>query len=370
MRVSRMVGSKMEAPVSGDVVQVIQRLIPGGIETLALELSARLTGRNRVLSLDWSREEIIANWPAMAHSPVPFEGLEKVPGIRPGFVLTLARRLKALAPRAVLAHHAGPLLYAGLATRLAGIPRFVYVEHDVWHYEDAGERRLAWLAAHLVRPRIVAVSDTVARTVREVMPGCPVTVIPNAVDTNRFVPGDRAEARLRMGLPENARIVGTAGRLEHVKGQDVLIQAMQELPEALLVLVGKGSAQEEFEALTLRLGLSDRVRFMGHCNDMQDIYPAFDVVCLPSRNEGLPLSVLEAQACGIPVVATDVGSVREGICLETGAVVPPQDRSALAAAIARVLEQPQSGDPRAFVLSHYSWSRMVAGYEALVGPAP
>lgn len=354
--------------MSGNVVQVIQRLIPGGIETLALDLSARLPGDNRVLSLEWSRAQIIANWPALADSPVPFEGLEKSPGIRPGFVFTLARRLRELAPRGVLAHHAGPLLYGGLAARIARVPRFVYVEHDVWHYQDANERRLAGLVARLVRPHIVAVSHTVAETVRQVMPGCPVDVIPNAVDTNPFVPTDKAAARARLGLPDQARIIGAAGRLEVVKGQDVLIEAMARVPDALLVVVGNGSQHDALEAETARLGLSDRVRFLGHRNDMPALYPAFDLVCLPSRNEGLPLSVLEAQACGIPVVATDVGSVREGICPETGCVVPPGDPEALAAAMTRMLARPPGGDPRAFVLSHYSWARMVAGYGALLGP--
>lgn len=356
--------------MGGNVVQVIQRLIPGGIETLALDLSARLPGDNRVLSLEWSRAQIIGNWPALADSPVPFEGLEKPPGIRPGFVFTLAWRLRELKPRGVLAHHVGPLLYAGLAARLAGVPRFVYVEHDVWHYQNANHRRLAGLAARLVRPHIVAVSHNVAQTVREVMPGCPVDVIPNAVDTTRFVPGDKQAARARLGLPAQARIVGAAGRLEPVKGQDVLVQAMTQVPDALLVLIGKGSEQAALEAETARLGLSDRVRFLGHRSDMPALYPAFDLVCLPSRNEGLPLSVLEAQACGIPVVATDVGSVREGICPDTGCVVPPEDPQAMAAAIVRMLARPPGGDPRAFVLSHYSWARMVAGYEALLGANP
>ncbi|MEW6255902.1 MAG: glycosyltransferase [Pseudomonadota bacterium] len=356
--------------MSGGVVQVIQRLIPGGIETLALEFTQRLSGDNRVLSLEWSRAEIIANWPAMGHCPVPYEGLEKPPGIQPFFILKLARRLRQLRPRAVMAHHAGPLLYGGLAARLAGVPRFVYVEHDVWHYEDPGERRLAGLAARLVRPRVVAVSETVARTVRELMPGCPVQVIPNAVDTDRFVPGDRTVARRRLGLPDDARIIGAAGRLEQVKGQDVLLEAMTRVPDALLVLIGQGSVQDALEAQAAALGLGGRVRFLGHRNDMPDLYPAFDLVCLPSRNEGLPLSVLEAQACNVPVVACDVGSVREGICPQTGVLVPPEDPAALASGVSRLLAALPVGESRPFVLANYSWARMVAAYEALVGPAP
>lgn len=355
--------------MAGGVVQVVQRIIPGGIETLALNLSARLSGENCVLSLEWSKAEIIANWPAMTHPPCPFDGLEKPPGLRPSFVRALARRFKALRPRAVMAHHIGPLLYAGVAARLAGVPRFVYVEHDVWHYQAANHRRLANLASILLRPHVVAVSQNVARAVRGIMPSCEVSVIPNAVDTDRFVPGNATEARRRLGLPVDARIIGSAGRLEHVKGQDVLIAAMVEVPDALLVLAGDGSAADAFKARAEALGIAARVRFLGSRSDMPEVYPAFDIACLPSRNEGLPLSVLEAQACGIPVVASDVGSVRTGICPGSGVLVPPENPQALAEAIRDMLAAPRAADPRAFVLQHFSWAGMLAAYENLLGPA-
>ncbi|TCT06572.1 glycosyltransferase [Aquabacter spiritensis] len=352
---------------TGGVVQIVQRIIPGGIETLALELAARLPGENQVLSLEWSNARIVDNWPAMAARSHTFSGLEKPPGLRPDFILALARRLKALAPRAVMAHHIGPLFYGGLAARLAGISRFVYVEHDVWHYENSVDRRLARIASLIARPRIVAVSASVARTVERFMPRCPITVIPNAVDTDRFVPSDRQAARDRLGLSRTSRIIGAAGRLEPVKGQDVLVAAMAQIPDTALVLVGDGSAADALKAQVAALGLSERVHFLGHRNDLPEIYPAFDLVCLPSRNEGLPLSVLEAQACGIPVVATDVGSVREGICPGTGALVPPDDPDTLAAELRAKLAAPATGSPRAFVLQHFSWRRMIAAYETLLG---
>lgn len=354
--------------MAGGVIQLVQRLIPGGIETLALELSTRLNGANRVVSLEWSREQIIDNWPAMAEAPCPIDGLEKPPGFRPEFVMKLARHLRHLKPRAVMAHHIGPLLYGGLAARLAGVPRFVYVEHDVWHYEKANDARLAALAGLTVRPHVVAVSDRVAQTVRRIMPSCKVEVIRNAVDTDRFQPGDRQSARAALGLPADARIIGVAGRLEHVKGQDTLITAMAEVPQALLVVVGQGSLADAYSAQAASLGLCDRVIFLGQRDDMPDVYPAFDLVCLPSRNEGLPLSIIEAQACGLPVVATDVGSVREGLCPDVGALVPPEAPALLAQALRGRLGQPLARDPRAFVLSHFSWERLVAAYEGLLGP--
>lgn len=350
-------------------MQIVQRLIPGGIEMLALELAERLPGTNTVLSLEWTYERIVGNWPAIADVPCLVEGLDKPAGLTPLFVRPLARRLKALKPRAVLTHHIGPLLYGGIAARLAGVPVVAHVEHDVWHYRDPRRRLMARFAATLARPKVVAISRRVEATLREVMPGADIVLIPNAVDTERFVPASKGPARAALGLPQEARIIGAAGRLEQVKGQDVLIRALAQVPNALLALVGDGSQRAALEALAAEMGVAERTVFLGHRSQMPAIYPAFDVLCLPSRNEGLPLSVLEAEACGIPVVATDVGSVREGICPATGAVVPPEDPAALAAALVAALDAPAGVSPRDFVLAHYSWDHTLAAYRTLTDPA-
>ena len=354
------------------MVQIVQRLSPGGIETLALGLAARLPGSNPVLSLDWSTRDIQDRWPALRQASVPIEGLEKPAGVQPAFVLRLARRLRALAPRAVVTHHIGPLLYGGLAARLAGVPVVAYVEHDVWHYAAARDRRMARVLSALVRPKVVAVSRGVAVRVGEIMPGADIRIIRNAVDTDRFVPGDMARARaglaLPPGVPADAPLVGAAGRLELVKGQDILIEAMALLPGVHLALVGHGSQADALRARSAALGLDDRVHFIGQRSDMEAVYPAFDLLCLPSRNEGLPLSMLEAQACNVPVVASDVGSVAEGLCPGTGALVPPEDPAALAPALRACLARPGGPELRAFVLDSFSWTRMVNAYEDLMDP--
>lgn len=348
------------------ILQIVQRLRPGGIEVLALELSTRLAGQNAILSLEWTQPEIVANWPMLAGLPTLILGMEKKPGVRPGLLLPLLRRIRELAPRAVMTHHIGPLLYGGLAARLASVPIIVHVEHDVWHYANPNHRRLARLAGLLVSPHVVAVSETVARTMRELMPRAHVSVISNAVDTERFVPGDRAAARLRLGLPLDRPIIGAAGRLEEVKGQDVLLRAVAAIPSALLVLAGDGSRSEPLQQLAVDLGMADRVVFLGYRADMDAIYPAFDVVALPSRNEGLPLSILEAQACDIPVVASDVGSVHEGICPQGSRLVPADDPAALGSALTAMLDAPPAIKPRAFVLERFSWARTVAAYQRIL----
>ena len=115
------------------------------------------------------------------------------------------------------------------------------------------------------------------------------------------------------------------------------------------------------------LGLSERVVMPGRTDRSNAIYPALDLFCLPSRSEGLPLSMLEAQACGVPVVASDVGGVRDGLCPDTGLALSFSDREPwrLADALLRHLEGLPAGDPRPFIQANLSFSETRDAYRAL-----
>jgi glycosyltransferase involved in cell wall biosynthesis len=132
--------------------------------------------------------------------------------------------------------------------------------------------------------------------------------------------------------------LGWAGRMDPAKGVDVLLRALVSVPGATLELVGDGPERAGLEALARALALDDRVRFTGWTEDMAAAYDRFDVFVLPSRTEAFPLTVLEAMAAGVAVVATDVGSVGEAIVDGTsGLLVRPDDAGALAGALTRVL---------------------------------
>ncbi len=134
-----------------------------------------------------------------------------------------------------------------------------------------------------------------------------------------------------------------------------------------LAIVGSGPATGALQSLAAKLGLSHRLHLVGHRDDIDAILPAFDVFCLPSRSEGLPRSIIEAQACGIPVVASDVGGVREAVCPETGTLVPPDHPLILARALTAALETPPTTTPRRFVETRFAWAETVAGYAAITG---
>ncbi|MEO8692363.1 MAG: glycosyltransferase [Acidimicrobiales bacterium] len=140
-------------------------------------------------------------------------------------------------------------------------------------------------------------------------------------------------------------VVGCAARLEDQKHVDLLLDALAELDDARAVIVGDGYRRSDLERQTASLGMLDRVDFIGWVADARPYIAGFDVFVLPSRDEAFPLTIVEAMFNSTPVVATDVGSVREAIIDGvTGLLVPPSDLSALVAAVRRILDEPGLAD--------------------------
>ena len=130
-------------------------------------------------------------------------------------------------------------------------------------------------------------------------------------------------------------------RLEVEKGVDVAIRAAAAIPELDLVVAGDGSCRATLEATAAELGIAERIHFLGYRTDPAALLANADLFVLPSLVEGFPLSVVEAMAAGVPVVASDIGGTREAVEHErTGLLVRPRDADALAAAIRRTLSDP------------------------------
>ena len=187
----------------------------------------------------------------------------------------------------------------------------------------AGQRSLtpmtgpvATVAQRLTRPLIrhtVAVSSAVRDRLIEDEGVAPETiqVIDNGVDTAVFQPADRAAAQERLGLAGQGPLLGAVSRLTEVKGLPHLLEAIAALRQrglpVRLAVVGDGPERERLEAQTTELGLADAVSLLGVRRDLPEIFPAFDVFCLPSIREGSPQVLLEAMASGCPVVASTAG---------------------------------------------------------------
>lgn len=350
-------------------VHIVERMAPGGIESLVLDLMEDDSAA-AVFSLQGSVTELSAAWPRLADVGASLETFGKKPGFNPSLTVQLARALRRRSPRAVFLHHMGPLVYGGFAARIARVPQLFYVEHDSWHYEKQRDRQILRAVECLVRPQLIAVARSVADEVELIVGKRSVTVIPPGVELDKFRPADRDSARLELGLPAHWKIVGFAGRLVAVKGLDLAIQAIARLDaDTHLVIVGDGPERARLQALSIAEGVESRVHFLGHRENLAAIYPAFDVFCLTSHAEGLPRSLLEAQACSVPVVSTNAGGIAEAICSQSGQIVADRCPDRLAAALQDVLRRSPQKDPRPHMQESLSWQHTAAKFRALVGAA-
>lgn len=146
-----------------------------------------------------------------------------------------------------------------------------------------------------------------------------ITLIPNAIDLRRFTPGgvDRAAARLHLGLPPSAPVITGVGRLNPQKNfslfLDIAAAVATEIPEARFLLAGEGPEGQLLRDHAARLGITDRVVFAGYIPDTRMVYAAADILVMPSRFEGLPMTLLEAMAMRLPVVASNLDGIAEVI---------------------------------------------------------
>jgi glycosyltransferase involved in cell wall biosynthesis len=197
--------------------------------------------------------------------------------------------------------------------------------------------------------RYIAVSRAVADGLetRFGVPATKVTVIPNAVDL-RGIDDPGPTPPRDWPVTHDRPVVLILARLEHDKGIEYTIDAAAALPDVALVIAGTGTQRGSLEAHASAIGIADRVHFLGYRRDAASLLRCADVFVLPSLVEGLPLSVLEAMAAGVPVIATDIPGTREAVEHDvTGLLVPSRNSDALASAIGRVLTDVASTAARA-----------------------
>lgn len=233
-------------------------------------------------------------------------------------------------------------LYGYAAARRYGTP-LVATYHIDWPDRGVALRLYHLLDRVVVRrfEKVVAVSDAVASSLRRSgLPQRKVTTIDNAIE---LAPFRAPKPTLREEMPNQATmLVGLVGRLTPQKGGEYFLRTaaalLGEFPDVRFVLVGEGPERKRLEQLAQELGIAAQVGFLGRREDMPGVYASLDVLVLPSINEGLPMTILEALATGTPVVATAVGAVPKLIVPgRTGLLVEPRDTAGLRAAVARLL---------------------------------
>lgn len=175
------------------------------------------------------------------------------------------------------------------------------------------------------------------------------------LDQSRFVPRDRAAEKAKLGI--TGPLILSVGALIPRKGQDLLIAALPSLPDATLMLAGKGESESDYRALADRLGVADRVRFLGNVphDDLPLFFAAADVMALVSASEGLANAWVEALACGTPIIASDVGGIRELVKSPKAGRIVARSPEAIAAAVKEILANPPSREAVAANVSAFSW---------------
>ena len=352
----------------------------GGTERVVWELATRLS-RDRYDVTVWLPEapglDELAS--SLAERDVPVERVSEV-GSRWDWkgMYSTWRRLKRMKPALLHLHHVWPASdrYLPTLAEAAGVPNLILTEHIVGQPHSAGQKllkRRELARADAVTAVCGAVADSLVHDYG--VPRERVRVVPNGADPPDELAERDASRRLRVGLGSSAMkpLWVCAARLEEQKGHDVLLESLAEVRrrglDFIVALAGDGSRRQALARRVAELNLTDRVRFLGLLDEIGPLLMAADAVLLPSRWEGLPLTLLEALARARPVVASAVGGIPEVIeDRVSGRLVPPGDVTALADALEWLhrradLASALGREGAARMRERYTWERVVETFE-------
>lgn len=330
------------------LLHIVDSLEFGGLERVVTDLSIEQKRRGDQVA-------VLSLLPTQGLKPeLEAAGIEVIVGDKRksadlGLLKLIRQTARARHIEVIHAHNFVPNYHAVAATRLMWRgPVIVCSCHDMGLRLER-ERKLRQLFGmslkHTAGVAMVGsqVYDAYVKD-RRMVDAARATTVLNGIPVQRFrwTPERHRIARERLGVPQDALLIGAVGRLVELKNQRLLIELMPQLvarhPSVRLALVGGGPLEEELRALAAASGVADHIVITGHRGDVADLTPGFDIFAMPSLTEGLSIALLEGCATQLAVVATAVGGnpeiVREG---ETGLLVPPGDGPAMLAALDRLL---------------------------------
>lgn len=367
----------MNSTSPAQVVHVVQNLAIGGLERVVVDLATHVDrARYRCSIVCLGAGGALGERAAAAG--VPVRTLAKGPGFRVGALARLARILRRERVDLVHCHNTAPLVYGALAGRFAGAAGVVYTAHGM---KTSRERKPVVLQRLGLVDHFVTVSEDARRIAveRAGAPAARVATVHNGVDVAAFAgparSSGRGETRAALGIPAQAFVFGIVARLNAAKDHARLFSAFAELArqdERLrLIVVGDGELRHDLAARVAELGMGDRIVMLGSRSDVADLLATFDCFVLSSHTEGLAVTLLEAMAAGLPIVATRVGGNTEVVVDgETGVVVPPRDTARLRDALAWMAAHAERARAmgargRERVAERFSVEAMARSYEAL-----
>ncbi|HEY3275776.1 MAG TPA: glycosyltransferase [Syntrophorhabdaceae bacterium] len=279
--------------------------------------------------------------------------IKKGDGIDAGAVLQLSHVIRTRKIDVVNAHHYMCYFYSYLAGKILAKRGLVYTEHSVPEVESiSGIHRTICKSFMRGTDAVVGVSQEISDVMRQKFPSHAkkIIAIPNGLDVSEFASdGDSARCRAGLGLRPEQFVIGIVANFRYVKNHTCLVRAFHDLngryPDTRLVMVGRGfpedseNSEGEVRRLVHDLGLDGPVIMTGYREDTKDILKSLDLFCLPSFSEGLPVSILEAMAAKVAVVASDVRGNREAVASgKTGLLFPSNDDRALSQALQLMID--------------------------------
>lgn len=353
------------------VLQVVLSLNPGGTERLVIELASRLHADipMMVCCLDepgsWARE--------LEARDIAIVPLGRQPGFRPALgraIATAARRHDATI---IHAHHYSPFVYSCVARLWRPAARVIFTEHGrLSDAHPSSKRRAANQLMARCPHRVFAVSEDLRRhLVGEGFSPDAVDVIYNGIDLGPLPdPAARVRARARLGVSDTTFVIGTIARLDPVKDLQTLLRAVAAVAREINVvtaIIGDGPERPALERLASELQIQSHVRFLGQRQDAREWLAACDLYVNSSISEGVSLTILEAMAAGLPVLATEVGGTPEVVGSSAGQLVRPRDPDLLASSVLRLAREPAQRTAlgriaRQRVESRFTLERMVREY--------
>lgn len=293
--------------------------------------------------------------------------------------------LRRLKPDILQTYNLSTIEYA-VTGALAGVPLRIHAEHGRGLYERDGNVKKYNYLRRAISP-LIAIFITVSSdltvwltdTVR--VPKQKVRLIRNGIDTHRFFPGNDKREQDNSDQPRDI-VIGTVGRLDDIKAHSDLIKAFilltqqfQDWPVRLsLMIVGEGPLFEKLTQQIRSANIEDSVWMPGARQDIDELMRSMSIYVLPSISEASPVTLLEAMATGLPVVATKVGGIPDIVAEGRGTLVAPSDVEALANAIGEYIRKPllarlHAAAGRAFVINHFNIESTAAAYAMLYSPA-
>ena len=272
--------------------------------------------------------------------------------LRPSTLPRLVRLARDLGVRLIHSHGKGAGMYARLAAHRLRLPA-VHTFHGIHvdRYGALGRRAYVALERQLSRWTDVVINVSRAQEREGLALGLftrrQSCVVRNGVDVARLMSSalERQDARRALGVDLHGPLIGCAARFDEVKRLDVVLEAAAiasaRVPSLRVVLIGRGREEARLRALTARLELDNRVTFAGEIPDAAHLFRAFDLYCASSRREGAPLSVLEAMALGVPVLASDIPAHRELLGDASRSLVPLAP-AAFAGTISALMSDPEA----------------------------